>query len=347
MLFTGILVGSAALVPSGAPAQDEAKEPGFLVLPYLQLPTPTSIRVLWETNQKLLGEVEFGTTAKLGRAAKDERKTDLHEVKLTDLKPDTTYYYRVRSGNLVSDVFKFQSAPAAGTKQWRMALYGDSRSNPAVHQKVAEQIAKRDVRLIVHSGDIVINGKSRDAWRREFFEPLGGLARSVPWVATIGNHENDSQHFFSYVALPDGLRYFAFDYANAHFVCLDSNAWIEKGRDSEQYGWLEQHLKKKRAATWTFVVFHHPLFSAMSYRPSDPLRWDWAPLLLRSSQLRGRRADRARSLLCPQLSHGTAERGAAAQRPLSHQRGRRGLPVPEPGPRFCRHPQAGPSLRAF
>lgn len=280
MLAGLVVLGSWSLVPSGMRAQDEPEAPAFLVLPYLQLPTPTSIRVLWETNQKLPGEVEFGTTPKLGRSAKDERKTDLHEVKLADLQQDTTYYYRVRSGNLVSDVFKFQSAPAPGTKKWRMALYGDSRSNPPVHQKVAAQVAKGDVRLIVHSGDIVINGKSRDAWRREFFEPLGSLARSVPWVATIGNHENDSQHFFSYVATPDGLRYFAFDYANAHFICLDSNAWIEKGRDSEQYGWLEQHLKKKRSATWTFVVFHHPLFSAMTYRPIDPLRWDWAPLLL-------------------------------------------------------------------
>jgi len=278
LLFTGLVVLGSSLPPRDVPAQDQADVPAFLVLPYLQLPTPTSIRVLWETNQQLSGEVEFGTTAKLGRSAKDERKTDLHDVKLTDLKPDTTYYYRVRSGNLVSDVFQFQSAPATGTKKWRLALYGDSRSNPAVHQKVVEQIAKANVRLIVHSGDIVINGKSRDAWRREFFEPLGGLARSVPWVATIGNHENDSQHFFSYVAVPDGLRYFAFDYANAHFICLDSNAWIEKGRDSEQYGWLQ--LKKQRSATWTFVVFHHPLFSAMSYRPIDPLRWDWAPLLL-------------------------------------------------------------------
>jgi hypothetical protein len=269
----------ALLTPIAVPAQND-EEPAFLVLPYLQLPTPTSIRVLWEVNQKLSGEVEYGTTAKLGQTVKSERKTDLHEISLKDLKPDTTYYYRVRSGNLVSEVFKFQSAPAPGTKKWRMALYGDSRSNPPVHQKVAEQIVKADVRLIVHSGDIVINGKSRDAWRREFFEPLGGLARSVPWAATIGNHENDSEHFFSYVALPDGQRYFGFDFANAHFICLDSNAWIEKGRDSEQYGWLEQHLKAKRSATWTFVVFHHPLFSAIASRPINPLRWDWAPLLI-------------------------------------------------------------------
>jgi hypothetical protein len=106
------------------------------------------------------------------------------------------------------------------------------------------------------------------------------VARSVPWVSTIGNHENDADNYFSYMALPGNEHYFAFDYANASIVCLDSNAWIQKGRDSAQVQWLTDYLGKKRPATWTFVVFHHPLFSAHATRPINPLRWDWAPLLI-------------------------------------------------------------------
>jgi hypothetical protein len=99
-------------------------------------------------------------------------------------------------------------------------------------------------------------------------------------VSTIGNHERDSEHYFSYMALPGNERYFSFDFANAQIICLDSNAWIAKGRDSKQYKWLTDHLKKKRTAAWTFVAFHHPLFSAHAVRPINPLRWDWAPALL-------------------------------------------------------------------
>jgi hypothetical protein len=236
--------------------------------------------VMWETNQKLPSRVEFGVTPKLDRAVEANAPVSLHEVTLYGLDPGTTYHYRVRSGDLVSAPHTFKTAPPAGTKRWRMALYGDSRSNPAVHRKIAEQIAKAHVDLIVHTGDIVLNGKKHETWRTEFFEPLSGLAHSTPWVSTIGNHERDSEHYFSYMALPGNERYFGFDYANAHFVCLDSNDWIEKGRDSQQLQWLQAHLRRKRNFDWTFAAFHHSLFSAHGTRPIIALRWDWAPVFL-------------------------------------------------------------------
>jgi 3',5'-cyclic AMP phosphodiesterase CpdA len=254
--------------------------PAIVVQPYLQLPTPSSMTVMWETNRRLPGRVEYGTTPAMALTAEAHQENVLHEVPLRDLQPGTTYYYRVHSGDLASDVHHFRTAPLLGTRKWRMAVYGDSRSNPATHRQVAEQIAKANVDLIVHTGDIVLNGKNHDSWRKEFFEPLGPLARSVPWVSTIGNHERDSENYFSYMTLPGNERYYSFDYANARIICLDSNAWIEKGRDSKQLQWLQEELRHERSATWTFVVFHHPLFSAHATRPINALRWDWAPTFL-------------------------------------------------------------------
>jgi 3',5'-cyclic AMP phosphodiesterase CpdA len=260
--------------------QDPAPRPTFLVEPYLQLPTPTGMTVMWETSHRLPGQVEYGLTPELGQVARAPTESNLHEVRLTGLKAGTPYYYRVRSGGLFSGVFRFKTAPPPGTKRWRMALYGDSRSFPATHRKVAAQIAAADVDLIVHTGDIVTDGRDHESWRTQFFEPLGSVARSVPWVSTIGNHERDSANYFSYVALPGNERYFGLDFANAHIVCLDSNGWIEKGRDSEQGRWLADDLARPRGTTWTFVAFHHPLFSAHATRPINSLRWDWAPVFL-------------------------------------------------------------------
>jgi hypothetical protein len=273
------LFAAARSAPPPHPG-DRAEGPAVLVHPYLQLPTPTGMTVMWETNRRLPGHVEFGTTPDLGRVAGSAEPSVLHEVRLEGLQPATAYYYRVRSGGLASGVHSFRSALPAGTKRWRMAVYGDSRSNPATHRKVAELIERARPELIVHTGDIVANGKNHDSWRQEFFDPLGPLARSVPWVSTIGNHERDSDNYFSYMALPGNERYFSLEFANADIVCLNSNSWIERGRDSQQFQWLTEHLGKPRPATWTFVVFHHPLFSAHATRPINPLRWDWAPVFL-------------------------------------------------------------------
>jgi hypothetical protein len=252
----------------------------FHVKPYLQLPAPDGMTIMWETTEPLPGLVEYGPTEALGMVKHETRPGRLHQVRLSGLRPGTRYCYRVRSGELVSAISTFRTAPPPGTGRWRLALYGDSRSNPPIHRLVVEQIARHDVDLILHTGDIVLNGKNYELWRREFFDPLAPIAGSVPWVSTIGNHEADAANYFSYVALPGNERYYGFDYANAHIVCLDSNGWIEKGRDSPQYQWMERHLKAPRTATWTFVAFHHPLFSAHARRPINSLRWDWAPLFL-------------------------------------------------------------------
>jgi hypothetical protein len=281
-LFVFQLLYNPYAVPAVPPVVEEQQDtsPVIQVGPYLQLPTPTGMTVMWETGVKLPSRVEYGPTQDLGLVADGRGEGRLHEVPLTGLTPASDYFYRVRSGSLVSEIYHFRTAPPPGTGRWRMAVYGDSRSNPEVHHKVAEQIRQADVNLIVHTGDIVLSGKNHDSWRKEFFEPLGELAHSVPFVTTIGNHEEDAENYFNYVSLPGNERYFGLDFANAHIVCLDSNAWIAKGRDSQQTRWLLEDLRTKRDSTWTFVAFHHPLFSAHATRPIAALRWDWSPILL-------------------------------------------------------------------
>jgi 3',5'-cyclic AMP phosphodiesterase CpdA len=277
MAATGLMT---ALPSDATGARGDVPDVSFVVAPYLQLPAPTGVTIAWESNRALPGRVEYGRTVVLGQVAEQSDETVLHKVRLSGLQPGTTYYYRVRTGSLASPVYSFRSAPRAGSQHWKIALYGDSRSNPVIHRAVAEQIARQHVDLILHTGDIVADGRVHESWRREFFEPLGELAHSVPWISTIGNHENDAPNYFSYVSLPGNERYYGIDFANVHVACLDSNGWIERGRDSPQFHWLEEHLRDKREAGWTFVVFHHPLFSAHASRPINPLRWEWAPLLL-------------------------------------------------------------------
>src|SRR5262249_39364114 len=200
VLFVPALASDVA--PAEAAPKEKRTEPAFLVPPYLQLPTTTSMTIMWETNRKLPSVVQYGTTPDLVEEVADKIPVLLHEVALRGLQAGQTYFYRVRSGSLTSSVHQFKTAPPPGTKRWRLAVYGDSGSNPATHRKVVEQIAKAGVDLIVHTGDIVLNGKNHDTWRVEFFEPLSPLAHAVPWVSTIGNHERDAENYFSYMTLP-------------------------------------------------------------------------------------------------------------------------------------------------
>lgn len=53
---------------------------------------------------------------------------------------------------------------------------------------------------------------------------------------------------------------YSFDYADAHFLCLDSNVYVDP-TDPALQEWVTQDLRSTDAP-WKFVVFHHPCFNA-------------------------------------------------------------------------------------
>lgn len=52
---------------------------------------------------------------------------------------------------------------------------------------------------------------------------------------------------------------YSFDYGDAHFLCLDSNVYVDP-TDAALRSWIEADLKGTDAP-WKFVVYHHPAFN--------------------------------------------------------------------------------------
>lgn len=57
-----------------------------------------------------------------------------------------------------------------------------------------------------------------------------------------------------------GMANYSFDYGDAHFLCLDSNTYVDP-TDSDLQRWITTDLSGTDAA-WKFVVYHHPAFNA-------------------------------------------------------------------------------------
>ncbi|MDQ1293161.1 MAG: hypothetical protein QG608_1042 [Actinomycetota bacterium] len=73
----------------------------------------TTARVTWTTNETADSSVLFGTSASsLDRTASAPGSRTSHEVELSDLAPETTYHYRVRSADLSGNV---TTHPATGS----------------------------------------------------------------------------------------------------------------------------------------------------------------------------------------------------------------------------------------
>ncbi len=236
---------------------------GFAVDPYLQFGTQTSMTVMWRTGLPGTSVVNYGETVECIKQVVVDGTTEIHEVKLEGLQPETQYFYLVEStqedGSLVeSDVFTFSTAVLQETP-FAFAVFGDTQANPVVSAKLAELAWAQRPSFLVHVGDLVDKGTVPAHWTEHFFPGMKPIAQRVPFYPVLGNHEQNSKNYFDYMSLPNPEYYYTFNYGNTQFFMIDSNRNIEPG--SEQYEWLKGELEKSKAV-WKIAAHHHPPYSS-------------------------------------------------------------------------------------
>lgn len=246
--------------PDDAPIR-EREFPHFVVEPYLQFTTPTSITIMWETSFPGSTVVRYGVGA-LTQTKEGAKDVTLHEVTLTDLKPNTPHLYQVTTegpgGKLQSALLTFATA-VGPDDAYSFVLIGDTQKNPSVTRTVATLAWQRRPNFVLHLGDVVDNGPDKREWVHELFGPCKELFARVPVYPCIGNHEKNHAHYYRYFALPAPEYYYQFRHGNADFFVLDSNKSLAP--NSEQYRWLDAQLGKSDAK-WKFCYHHHPIYSS-------------------------------------------------------------------------------------
>ncbi len=258
---------------------EEPMPEGLYIWPYLQNVTQYSIVVMWETTEPVIGVVEYGETAAMGRSVSEPTPATIHELAITGLQPGKTYHYQASYGDVRLEAATFKTSPPDGTREANILLYGDSRSYPRRHRRVVDQMVDFEPDLIINTGDLVSNGQIYEQWKPQHFWPLRILSDHIPVYTCLGNHERNAKHYFNYLSLPGNEVYYSFDYANIHFIALDSNdSYTPYDENSPQYQWLVEDLEKNRDAEWIIVYFHHPLFRFHPGRGIESQRYKWQSL---------------------------------------------------------------------
>lgn len=207
-----------------------------------------------------------------------------HTVTLRRLEPDTRYAYRLRdmAHERWTDWAEFTTAPAEA-KSFSFMYMGDAQNGLDAWGKMIQRAyaSRPDAAFYIMAGDLVNRGAERDDWDSLFANAAGIYDRRV-LVPALGNHEcqgGKPRLYLSFFDLPRNgpptlgpERAYAFNYANALFVVLDSN---ESPRT--QTYWLEKQLARTKAK-WKFVVYHHPAYSSAPKRDNKSLRESWGSL---------------------------------------------------------------------
>jgi hypothetical protein len=261
--------------------------------PYLQCGTPESMMVRWRTDKLAGSSVRFGlSVTNLRFTARTPGLHIDHVVVLTNLLPDTRYYYALATNTLsgtnellTASTNSFFTAPIAGTpKAIRAWVLGDSGTRRPVQHAVTAGFNKfngdRQVDLWLMLGDNAYNaGTDTEYHGAIFLAYVEMLRRAVLWP-TLGNHDGGSAsspaqagYYYNAFTLPtqgqaggaiSGTEaYYSYDHANAHFICLDSHD-SDRSTNGLMMRWLKADLRSN-TQSWTIAYFHHPPYTKGSH----------------------------------------------------------------------------------
>lgn len=284
--------------PSGhrtSPYLDLALEPaeGARIVrgPMLQRVGPDSATLVFETDQPLTGQVEYGATPALGQVARSAGGglALRHVVELRDLPTSAAVHYRIVAGDITTPAAVFHTAPRSGDVV-RIAVYGDVRGGHDVHGQLVQAMLDEAPDFALVTGDLVMRGSDEGDWQR-FFEVTGPLIARVPFYPAAGNHDTGRSgdqalrmnEIFELWPGPEDRpewgHWYSFDVSDIHLVMLDSNAYDSRA----QLEWLERDLEAARArgTRAIFAVAHDGPFSRGIHQGNPTALEHYVPVLRR------------------------------------------------------------------
>lgn len=311
----------AGLVPiTGAIGKEQASglrldaSSPFMVLPYLQALTPDSVDIMFMTRKLAYSWIEYGETS-LDRKAHAihcglvEAHNQLNCIRLSNLRPDTTYRYRVATKEITqfrpydlkygelahTETFTFRT-PGPGTKEVSCLILNDIHDRPNSFGELLRLNGDEPYDFVALNGDMFDHQENEAQLVDHLLTPCTHLfASSIPFLMIRGNHETRGKYareFRDYFSYSGGQYYFAFQWGPVHWTVLDSGEDKEDthpvyggivdfdGFREEQAKWLEAEMQKAafKAARFRVVFMHIPPYHSGEWHGTLHCRKVFGPL---------------------------------------------------------------------
>jgi chitodextrinase len=257
--------------------------------PYLQQGTDSSMIVRWRTSSDTDSVVRYGTDpANLNNTVTVSGNRSEHEVLLSGLTAATRYFYSVGTSAAAlagNNSYRFDTSPvtgpAAATRIWVVGDSGTANQNARNVRDAYKSLAGTDTAdLMLMLGDNAYNDGTDAEYQAAVFDIYPEILRQTPVWPTLGNHDGHSADsasqtgpYYDIFSLPAAAQagglasgteaYYSFNYANIHFICLDSYE-TSRSTGGAMLTWLENDLAVN-TADWVIVFWHHPPYTKGSH----------------------------------------------------------------------------------
>lgn len=223
-------------------------------------------QVKYSTDAALNGAATVNGTSAIQTFVQSTRGDALrsNKVTLTDLTPDTTYYYRVGDGTTWSDTQSFKT-PAANAEATNFFILGDIQtSNTANLAAALEKLRAGSYDFGVQTGDAIDNVTMYETHCRPFLntvnsDTLGG----VDLIHVLGNHEYygdaDGKISKAIYDLPESAQnsWYKMEYGKVCVVVVNHGTKL-----SETLADIAENLTTD--CVWKILVSHEPIYGTES-----------------------------------------------------------------------------------
>jgi predicted MPP superfamily phosphohydrolase len=278
MRMLSLLVLGVAACGYGTREWNEPTPHALLSGPYVLLTGPDRALIAFRNTTGERATVEW-KSERGGASAAVERDGDRYWAVLRGLSGGELISYEVKLDGRTSGTGSFRVGPAKEETTARFAVFGDTRTNHQVHRAVVEAVAKENIDLFLHTGDMVDHGGKPDQWET-FFQIERPLMAKAPILPAIGNHDLGNRgyynsHFFLDKWAKDS-SYYVTDWGNVRFISLDLTVVCQRCR---QFEFVVRALEEGAAFDKTMVMFlHSPPYSSGKHGSDLQLRSVIAPL---------------------------------------------------------------------
>jgi len=249
--------------------------------------THSSTTISWNTTSDVGTEVQYGTQpGNLSESVTGSSEAGpgtlgwVHQVELSGLDPQTTYYYRAGdAADGYSDEYFFTTGPTPhpDCASFRFAFIGDNRPDPIFgggqnYENVLQEAFTHQPAFVLNGGDLVNDGDDWEDWH-DFLDYTGTSSPHVPYMPALGNHDThgqgDDAPFNKLFALPrsegdygsNTEDYYYFVYGNAVFVVLSTETYSDGSPPfATQASYLDEVLTA-HPQKWKIVFFHKPVYA--------------------------------------------------------------------------------------
>jgi PKD repeat protein len=257
--------------------------------PYLQLQTETTITVRWRTDVSTDSVVRYGLApGNLDQSVQVAGLRTNHSVALSGLATGQKYYYSV--GDSIAAIagdasYHFHTAPAVGvpadTRFWVLGDSGTANNDArAVRDAYAAWAGSDPADFWLMLGDNAYNDGTDAEYQAAVFNIYPETLRQLPLWPTLGNHDGHTADsatqtgpYYDIFTLPTAAEaggwpsgteaYYSFDYANIHFVNLDSYD-SSRSANGAMMQWLQADLATN-SQPWVIAFWHHPPYTKGSH----------------------------------------------------------------------------------